>query len=66
MLIECVEGKGMQEGGGQEYAHTVDHPLHYSILFSLKVYKPCVSSFFHSTIVAVDYKLLCLNSYFNS
>ena len=42
MLIECVGGKGVQEGGGQEFAHTLDHPLNYSILFSLKVYKPCV------------------------
>jgi hypothetical protein len=43
MLIECVEGKAMQEGGGgQEFAHTVDHQLNYSILFPLKFYKPCV------------------------
>ena len=42
MLMECVEGKGMQERGGREYAHPFDHPLNYSILFSLKFYKPCV------------------------
>jgi len=42
MLIECVEGKCMQRGGGQEYAHPLDHRLNYSVLFSLKFYKPCV------------------------
>jgi len=26
MLIECMEGKGIQGGGGHEYAHTVHSP----------------------------------------
>jgi hypothetical protein len=34
-LIECVGARGMQGGGGQEYAHTLDHPLNYSVLFKI-------------------------------
>jgi hypothetical protein len=32
ILIKYVEDTSMQEGGGKEYMHTLDHLLNYSAL----------------------------------